>query len=119
MFEAFYSLSVKNRKDGTFINECLKHRDIEIVKFESGPCCSHLLRGTIYILKPVCSVPSFGVSKTLRSVITVFSDEASQFKDFIILINAKGRDNNRLMVFYYDLRSLMKIYVVQPIYCPA
>ena len=58
------------------------------------------------------SVPPFRVSKTLRSVITFFSDEASQFKDFIILINAKGRDNNRLMVFYYDLRSLMKTYVV-------
>ena len=39
---------------GPSSDECLKHIDIAIVKFECGPCCYHLLRGTIYILKSVC-----------------------------------------------------------------
>ena len=53
MFEALYSLWVKNVKIGPSSNEVLKYRDIEIVKFESGPCCYHFFRGYIYILKPV------------------------------------------------------------------
>ena len=55
MFEALYSLSVKNIvKIGPSSNEGLKYRDIEIVKFESGPYCYHFFKGSIYILKPVC-----------------------------------------------------------------
>ena len=46
-------LKLKNVKIGPSSNEVLKYRDIEIVKFEFGPCCYHFLRGTIYILKPV------------------------------------------------------------------
>ena len=56
MFEALYSLSGKNVKIGPSSNESLKYKDIEIVKFESGPCCSHFFRGTYHIHTRVANV---------------------------------------------------------------
>ena len=41
---------------GPSSNDGLKYTDIAIVKFESGPCCYHLVRGSICILKPLCCV---------------------------------------------------------------
>ena len=49
-----YSVLSEIVKIGPSSNEGLKYRDIEIVKFESGPCCYHFFRGTIYIFKPLC-----------------------------------------------------------------
>ena len=88
MFEAFQQRVVKK---GPSSNEGLKYRDIAIVKFESGPCCAHFLRGSIYILEPVCYAVTVAISKP------IFTKKLSNHKTLSKLTCAVNTERPRIM----------------------